>query len=70
MSARNVFGPVVGVAVFVGSTLVSTPALAQASCTQEINRQDAALRQFAGDAQREGVAFAADDAGRAALDGR
>lgn len=50
---------------------VATPVslYAQASCTAEMNRQDAALRQFGGEAQREGFGFAADDAGRVALDG-
>lgn len=67
MAARMVVNVVVGVALFASASPFVSVARAQGSCTQEINRQDAALRQFGGEAQREGFGFAADDVGRIAL---
>jgi hypothetical protein len=54
------------IAAGLGSVPFSTSVHAQ-SCAQELARQDAALRQFEGDARRESIEFALDDARRAAL---
>lgn len=47
---------------------VPGPKISAASCSEELARQDAALRQYETDARREGLHFALDDARRTALD--
>src|SRR6185503_21168131 len=60
---------VIAVAALFG--LTATPfaatASAQASCTAEMNRQDAAMQQFGQQTTRDANGFAADDAARAAF---
>ena len=66
---RTRWGSAVVLAVFAGTLPpFFESSYAQGSCNREIARQDAALRRFANDAEREGMDFARDELKEAALD--